>query len=620
MATGQLTVHTENLLPIIKKWLYSDKDIFVRELIANGCDAIHKLKVLRENGELQALDEDLRIDVTIDKEARTLTFNDTGVGMDAGEVEKYICQLAFSGAEEFLNKYQSNKEGDQIIGHFGLGFFSAFMVAEKVEIQTLSYRQDAQPVHWWSSGSSDYEMERGTRTTRGTSVILHIDKDNEEFLDSAHIRKILNHYCAFLPYPIHLGDDLINRKAPLWMKAPSACTDADYIEFYQFLYPGTEDPLFWVHLNVDYPFHLKGILYFPKIQRQAELTHYSVKLFCNRVFVSDNCKDLIPDYLMVLRGAIDSPDIPLNVSRSYLQMDRTVRQLGTHISKKISDSLNVLYQNDRERFLSSWKDISPIIKLGAVEDEKFYDKTKGLLVWRSVKGEWMTVEEYLERNQDKAKDKVLYTAHEMHATHLLDAYAQKGIDVLVADGPVDPYLIHFLERKLPNAHFQRIDAAVDESLVDASREKTVLDAGGKTEAGRLADFIRQKLGIDSVEVQAKSLAADGLPAIITVDEGTRRLREYMQRVNPEDTTLSEHLPEKRTLVVNTNSPLLAAIAQLDTSDPELAQELVVEVYELALLAQRELKPQQLNAFVQRSQRVLEKLTRRQAGDGAGPSR
>jgi molecular chaperone HtpG len=609
MPTGHLTVHTENLLPIIKKWLYSDKDIFVRELIANSCDAIHKLKILWDSGDVQMRDDELRIDIAIDKEGRTLTFSDNGIGMDAGEVEKYICQLAFSGAEEFLTKYQSNKEGDQIIGHFGLGFFSAFMVASKVEIQTLSYRPDAEPVHWQSQGGADYDMERGTRTTRGTSVILHIDQENGDFLDAEHLRKTLNHYCAFLPYPIYLGDERINRKAPLWMKAPSACTDAEYIEFYHFLYPGAEDPLFWVHLNVDYPFHLKGILYFPKIQRQTDLTHYSVKLFCNRVFVSDNCKDLIPDYLMVLRGALDSPDIPLNVSRSYLQMDRTVRQLGMHISKKVSDTLSTLYQNDRERFLRSWRDISPIIKLGAVEDEKFYEKTKNLLLWKSVKGDWMTVEEYLERNQDKAKDKVLYTAHEMHAPHLLEAYAQKGLDVLVADGPVDPYLIHFLERKLPSARFQRIDAAVDESLVDASREKTILDAAGKTEAGRLADFVRAKLGNDLVDVQAKSLAADSLPAIITVDEEARRLREYMQRVNPEDTSLQEHLPEKRTLVVNTNSSLLSAIAKLDATDPELAQELVVEVYELALLAQRELKPQQLNGFVQRSQRVLEKLAR-----------
>lgn len=606
MATGHLTVHTENLLPIIKKWLYSDRDIFVRELIANSCDAIHKLKILVEKGEFEGI-EAPRIDIAIDKDARTLTFSDNGVGMDASEVEKYICQLAFSGAEEFLAKYQSDREGDQIIGHFGLGFFSAFMVAEKVEIQTLSYRPNAQPVHWWSAGNSDYEMNTGTRTSRGTSVILHIDKDNDEFLDAEHLRKILHHYCAFLPYPIYLGEDLINEKAPLWMKPASECTDKDYIEFYRFLYPHADEPLFWVHLNVDYPFHLKGILYFPKIQRHMDLKNDSVKLFCNRVFVSDNCKDLIPDYLMVLRGAIDSPDIPLNVSRSYLQMDRTVRQLGTHISKKVADSLATLYQNDRERFLKSWKDISPIIKLGAVEDEKFYDKVKGLLVWRSVKGEWMTVDEYIERNKDKAKDKVLYTVHDMHATHLLDAYAEKGVDVLVADGPVDPYLIQFLERKLPSVRFQRIDSAVDESLVDSSREKTVLDAEGKTEAGRLADFIRRKLDNAEVEVEAKSLAADSLPAMVTVAEDVRRLKEYMQRVNPEDTSLQMHLPEKHTLVVNTNSALLAAIMRLDASDPTLAQELVVEVYELALLAQRELKPQQLNAFVQRSQRVLEKL-------------
>lgn len=610
MTTGHLKVHTENLLPIIKKWLYSDKDIFVRELVANATDAVHKVKVLREKGELEALDDEFRIQVTIDKEARTLTFSDTGIGMDAAEVEKYICQLAFSGAEEFLNKYQSNKEGDQIIGHFGLGFFSAYMVAEKVEIQSRSYRPDAQPVHWWSDGSAEYQIEPGTCTTRGTEVILHVDKDNDEFLEPARIREILQHYCAFLPVPIYLGDEHVNRQQPLWMKAPSECTDEEYLEFYRFLYPGTEDPLFWVHLNVDYPFHLKGILYVPKLQRNIDLKRHGVKLFCNRVFVSDSCKDLLPDYLMVLRGAIDSPDIPLNVSRSYLQMDRTVRQLGTHISKKVSDSLNTLYKTDRERFLACWKDASVIVKLGAVEDDKFYERVKGLLVWKTVQGEWMTVEEYIEKQGDKTKDKVLYTTHEKQSPHLLQAYKARGVDVLIADGPVDPYLINLLEKHLNGKRFQRVDAGVDDSLVDTSREKTVLDAEGKTEAGRLADFVRSRLSAEHVQVEAKSLASDAIPGVITVDEQQRRLQEYMAMVNPDDTTLQNRLPDGHTFVVNTNSPLLAAAIKLDEKAPELARELVQEVYELALLSQREMHPELLHAFVERTQRVLEELANR----------
>lgn len=608
MTTGSLTVHTENLLPIIKKWLYSDKDIFVRELVANSCDAIHKLKVLREVDQAEVRDEDFRIDVNVDKDARTLTFSDTGVGMNAEEVERYICQLAFSGAEEFLTKYQSNKEGDQIIGHFGLGFFSAFMVSEKVEIETRSYRPNAKPVHWVSDGSSEYEIEEGSRATRGTSVVLHIDKDSEEFLDPSHIREVLHHYCAFLPYPIYLGGDQINRNPPLWLKAPSACTEKDYVDFYQFLYPTSEEPLFWVHLNVDYPFHLKGILYFPKLQRQIDPKQYSVKLFCNRVFVSDSCKDLIPDYLMVLRGAIDSPDIPLNVSRSYLQMDRTVRQLGTHISKKVSDSLTTLYQTDRDQFLKAWKDISIIIKLGAAEDEKFYERVKGILLWKTMKGDWITVEEYLTRHDATTKDKVLYTTHEKHSAHIAEAYTQKGVAILVADGPVDPYIIQLLEKKLSAVRFQRIDAAIDAALLDSTREKSLLDSEGKTEAGRMSDYFRSTLQTEEgLSIEAKSLTTDSLPAMIIQDEQTRRLQEYLQRINPDDTAHERSMPEHRTLVLNTNSPLLAAIMKLRSVKPEVANDLAKEVYELALLAQHQLKAERLNEFIRRSQRVLEVL-------------
>ena len=343
MATGTLKIHTENILPIIKKWLYSDKDIFIRELVSNACDAIHKCKVLREHGEFTGSDIDFRIDLTVDKTAKTLTFTDNGIGMTAEEVEKYIAQVAFSGAEEFAGKYRSQNEKDQIIGHFGLGFYSAYMVSSTVTIDTLSYRDHSEPALWSCDGSTAYTLDKGSRTDRGTSITLFIDKDNEEFLEEGKLRTILNHYCAFLPVPIYLNGSHINKKEPLWLKNSADCTDQDYLEFYRALYPLEPDPIFWIHLNVDYPFHLKGILYFPKINRQFDFGQNTIKLFCNRVFVSDNCKDLIPDYLMVLRGAIDSPDIPLNVSRSTLQMDRTVRQLSSHISRKVSDRLSSLY-------------------------------------------------------------------------------------------------------------------------------------------------------------------------------------------------------------------------------------------------------------------------------------
>lgn len=607
METGTLEIHSENILPIIKKWLYSDKDIFVRELISNACDAIQKVKVLRDQGEAEAKDEDFRIDVEINKEARTLKFIDNGIGMDAEEVKKYIAQIAFSGAEEFLSKYQSNEEKDQIIGHFGLGFYSAYMVADKVEVDTLSYKQGAEPVLWVCDGSSSYEMDRGTRQSRGTTITLFIGKDHEESLDESHIEKTLKHYCSFLPYPIFLNGKRINTHEPLWVKSPSECTEEDYLNFYRYLYPFDEAPLFWVHLNVDYPFHLKGILYFPKIQRDFDPNKSSVNLYCNRVFVSDNCKDLIPNYLMVLKGIIDSPDIPLNVSRSYLQMDRTVRQLASHISKKVSDSLATVYRNDRERYIRAWQDISMIVKLGSLEDEKFYDRVKDILIWQNTDNQWTTVSEYLERNQEKAKDKIFYTGDEKHAGHVMDIYRKQGIEVLCANSPLDSYLMHFIEGKIAPITFQRIDAEVHDHIIDKTREKTILDEQGRTESSKLAEFVKSKLDQEGVEVEAKSLIGDHLPALVLIDEKQRRMRDYLMRMDPRDRENQMAFLGKRTFVVNTNNGLIASIQKLDRTNPDLAKELIMEVYELALLSQREMLPEALNEFITRSNRILEAL-------------
>lgn len=607
MVKKSLEIHSENILPIIKKWLYSDKDIFVRELISNACDAIHKVKILRDQGALQAKDEEFRIDVKIDKTARTLKFIDTGIGMDAEEVQKYIAQIAFSGAEEFVSKYKTDNERDQFIGHFGLGFYSAYMVASLVEIDTLSYKPGAEPVFWSCDGSSEYTLEKGKRQTRGTEITLHIDKDSDEFLDEFRIRKILEHYCAFLPYPIYLNDSLINKHEPLWIKSPNECTQKDYIDFYRYLYPMDEDPLFWVHLNVDYPFHLKGILYFPKLRRDFDLSKNTVKLYCNRVFVSDNCKDVIPNYLMVLRGVIDSPDIPLNVSRSYLQMDRTVRQLGSHIAKKVSDSLSTLYKTDRDRFIKSWEDVALIVKLGILEDEKFYERAKEFLIWKSTDGTWTTVEEYLERNREKTKDTVFYTRDESHSSQFLEVYKKKGIEVLCAESPMDPFLIQFLEKKIPQVKFQRIDADIHESILDKEREKTILDASGRTEAAKLADFIKGKLQEENIQVEARSLASESLPGFIVLDENQRRLRDYMLHMDPKDVSGKMRLMGTRTFVVNTNNPLIGMLQKIDTLDPELARDMVKETYDLALLSQREMDPDSLNSFIALCNKVLEKV-------------
>jgi molecular chaperone HtpG len=604
MTTGTLKIHTQNILPIIKKWLYSDKDIFVRELVSNACDAIQKCRVLRDHGELTIPDDDFRIDIQTDKNAHTLTFTDNGIGMTAEEVEKYIAQVAFSGAEEFIGKYSSQNEKDQIIGHFGLGFYSSYMVAENVTIDTLSYRNGSDPVLWTCDGSISYTLDKGQRTSRGTKITLFIGKDDEEFLEESRLRSILQHYCAFLPFPIFLNGSQINKKQPLWLKNASECTDAEYLEFYHSLYPLEPDPIFWIHLNVDYPFHLKAILYFPKITRRFDWNQNTIKLFCNRVFVSDHCKDLIPDYLMILRGAIDSSDIPLNVSRSTLQMDRTVRQLSQHISKKVSDRLSSLYMTEREKFITAWPDIEMIIKLGMLQDDKFYERSKDFLIWKNLNGEWTTIAEYLERHREEYKRKVFYGAEDQLQSHLLELYKQKNIEILAASSLVDTPLINLLEDKMDDVKFQRVDGAIDDSIVDASREKTLLDAEGRTERFKIADFIRSKLEIDNLTVEAKSLTTDSVPAFLVVDEEMRRMRETMALAQQ---ALPPNFAAKRTFVVNTNNKLVQSIYQFKDKDPALAKEMIHHLYELSLLSQRELEPAALSRFVVRSNQILEKM-------------
>lgn len=604
MSTKTLKIHTENLLPIIKKWLYSDKEIFVRELVSNACDAIQKCKVLRDHGELSATDDSFRIDIVVDRQAKTLKFTDTGIGMTAEEVEKYIAQIAFSGAEEFLGKYKTNSEKDQIIGHFGLGFYSAYMVASKVTIDTLSYREGAEPALWSCDGAATYQLERGTRSIRGTEITLHVEKESEEFLEEKRLREILTRYCAFLPYPIYLNGSKINKDDPLWLKNAADCTTQDYLQFYHTLYPMDPDPIFWIHLNVDYPFHLKGILYFPKVTKQFNFSDKALRLFCNRVFVSDNCKDLLPDYLTVLRGALDSPDIPLNVSRSALQMDSTVRSLAQHIAKKVCDRLANLHATEKERFLQAWPDIESIVKFGILQEDKFYERAKPFLIWKNSKEEWTTIEEYLERHKEKYKGKVYYTAHLAEKTPFLDLYLKQDIEVLNAGALLDPPLMNFLEQKLSDVKFQRIDGGIDDIVLDASREKTLLDADGKTEATKIADFIRSKLQPIDIDVEAKSLASDALPAFVVIEEEMRRMKETFQLTQR---SFAGSLPSKHTFVVNTNSKLIHSLMQLKEKDPALAKEMVHHLYDLSLLGQKELEPTQLSPFIHRAGQILEKM-------------
>ncbi|MCB1110759.1 MAG: molecular chaperone HtpG, partial [Chlamydiia bacterium] len=455
---------------------------------------------------------------------------------------------------------------------------------------------------WSCDGSPDYTLDAGARDTRGTTITLHISKEAEEFLEEDKIRTMLLRYCRFLPYPIFLNGKQINEIEPLWIKPPSECSDKDYLDFYKALYPLEPDPIFWIHLNVDYPFNLQGILYFPKVNRRLDPNQTALHLYCNRVFVSDNCRDLIPDFLTVLRGVIDSPDIPLNVSRSNLQMDKTVRQLSSHISKKVSDKLTQTYVADRDNFITKWPDIEMILKLGILQDEKFYDRVKDCLIWKTSNDAWTTLEEYLERNPEK---KVYYHHDEKQTSHFFEMYQAKGIEILFAPSHLDTPLMTFLEGKHAGVTFQRLDGAIDDVILDKEREKTVLDADGKTEAVKIADYFRTKLSEDALEVEAKSLASNTVPAFIMLSEQERRMRDYFA-LSGQD--LPPSMGNKKTFVVNTNSPLIQSIQKLEKKDSALATSLVKQLYELSLLSQRELDPNAFSSFLKRSTDLLEQLT------------
>ncbi len=600
MRKNTLSVHSENILPIIKKWLYSSRDIFLRELVSNSCDAIKKLSVLRECGDASDDGDAHAIHVKIDKENKTVTISDNGIGMTEEEVEKYIAQIAFSGAEEFLEKYKKEGESDPIIGHFGLGFYSSYMVASKVEIDTLSYKTDATPVLWSCDGSSSYEIGAGIRKTRGTDIVLHLDEENLEFLEEAKLRELLERYCGFMPVPIHLNDTPLNNDEPLWTKTPSSCTEQEYLAFYRKLYPMEEDPIFWIHLNVDYPFNLQGILYFPKTTQRFDAKKSAIKLFCNRVFVSDDCAEILPDYLMILRGAIDSPDIPLNVSRSYLQVDKKVKQLGTHISKKVADKLNSLFKTDREAYISNFAEFEPLLKFGLLQDEKFLERVKDILIWKNNKDEWTTAQEYL----DRAKEKKIYYCSEQCSQKIQKAYLDRDIELIFASQAINSPVMSTLEAPL-KATFQRIDSVLDDALLDETREKTVLDSDGKSVSGRIADFFRKELPSE-LKVEAKSLSTDSVAGALFLDEQTRRMRDFF--VLTQKKMEPNLFSSGTTFVVNTNNKLVLESFRLSDKQPELASRLASQVYDLARLSQRELDPTEYEQVLTRQQELLEELT------------
>ena len=592
------------MMPIIKKWLYSDKDIFLREIVANGVDAITKFRKLADMGEAQTSEEEYCIKVSIDKDAKTLSVEDNGIGMTEDEVEKYITQIAFSGAADFLDKYEK-ADGDGIIGHFGLGFYSAYMVSENIEIFTKSYR-DEPAVRWESDGESTYTIEPCDKETRGTKIVMHIADAEKEFLDEGTISTLIHKYCGFMPYNIYLNfqgkdDKPLNDPQPLYIKNPKDCTDEEYKSFYTKTFHDFQEPLFWIHLNMDYPFRLKGILYFPKVKNKAELERGQVKLFCNQVFIADNIKEVIPEFLTLLNGVIDCPDIPLNVSRSFLQNDREVQKISRHITKKVADKLTGLFKNDREKFVQCWNDISVFIKVGCLKDEDFYSKVKDILIFKDLNGEYKNLDEFLgvvpesetaedKKDEEKKPVSVYYVSDEVGQSQYVNMFKNAGLNAIVCDTFVDPHFISFLEYKNPEKwKFVRIDADIDSALKDG--EVNADDFKDLTES------FKNSLKNTSIAVKAEKFKSADVPAIINVSEFTRRFSE----MNAFYGLAGGDADRDMTIILNTENPVVASFTGLND---EMKKFFANQIYYIAMLSYKKLNPEELKDFSDNSMQLL----------------
>lgn len=611
---GHISIHAENIMPVIKRWLYSDKDIFIRELVSNGVDAVTKLKIARPD-----ISDGYRVLVSVNKEKGTLSFSDNGIGMTGDEVEKYINQVAFSGAEDFLKNYQADgQEKGGIIGHFGLGFYSSFMVSKKVRIDTLSFLEGATPVSWESEDGMAFTMGESDRTERGTTITLFIDDEEKEFLETHRVREVLSRYCGYLAVPVQLFDEnekpreekdeegkvtathepepsQINDTNPLWLKNPKDCTDEEYKAFYHKMFHEFEDPLFWVHLNVDYPFNLKGILFFPKLKQDFGTKEGEVKLFAGQVFVADNIKEIIPEFLLLLKGVIDCPDIPLNVSRSFLQNDGYVKKISTHITKKVADRLTGLFNTDRPAYESYWDDISPFVKYGAIREAKFFESVKPVLLVKTTEGPYYTLEEYKARNEGKVQKKVYYTTDAKRQADSVALYTQKGIDVAQLDTLIDMNFISFMEYEKgeQNYEFVRVDADLS-GLAEESDEGKDLDEAA------IAEQFKKVLNVSELEVKLQVLSSESVTAMLVEDEQMRRFKE-MSRVYGQ----SFKMPDKFTLVLNRKSPTLRAIAARE--EDETTELLIKQLYDLAKIATAPLEADELTAFLDRSRKLVEMM-------------
>ncbi len=627
MQTGQINVQTENIFPIIKKFLYSDTEIFLRELVSNAVDATQKIKTLSSLGEFKGEVGDLKVEVILDKENKTITIRDNGIGMTEEEVDKYINQIAFSGAEEFVEKYKDKAEA--IIGHFGLGFYSSFMVSDKVNIITKSHKKGAKAVKWESNGTPEFTIEEVEKENRGTDIVLHVSEDSSEFLEDARISSILNKYCKFLPHPIIFGEksnwiddpegekdeeghvkkveekvpNQINNTEPTWVKKPSDLKDEDYKGFYNELYPFTDEPLFNIHLNVDYPFNLTGILYFPKLKNNIEVQKNKIQLYSNQVFITDSVENIVPDFLTLLHGVIDSPDIPLNVSRSYLQSDSNVKKISNHITKKVADKLGSMFKNDREDFQKKWDDIKVFIQYGMLSEDKFYDKAKDFNLFKTSEGDYYTTEEFKEKVSAAQTDKdgklVILYSNDLDEQHAFIATARdRGYEVLEMNSPLDVHLISMLEQKLEKVSFARVDADTIDKLIQKEEEQPskLSEEDEKT----LKPVFESLVNKEQFVVQFESMSETDVPMMVTQSEFMRRMKE--QQAMGGGMNFMGNLPEMHNLVVNSNHPLISEI--LNAKSKKKREGLAKQATDLALLAQGMLKGEELTTFIKRSVEIL----------------
>lgn len=604
MQKGQIRVQTENIFPIIKKFLYSEHDIFLRELVSNAVDASQKIKTLSSLGEAKGELGDLRIDVQIDAENKTITISDRGVGMTAEEVDKYLNQVAFSGAEEFLKKYKGENENN-IIGHFGLGFYSSFMVSEKVEVITRSYREGAAAVRWECDGSPEYIIEETERNDRGTSVIMYLNEESREFLEADRVKNVLEKFCRFLPVPVFFNDKQVNNTVPAWTRKPAELTDKDYQDFYRELYPFGEAPLFWIHLNVDYPFNLTGILYFPKIKQSYEIQKDKIQLYCNQVFVTDEVKDVVPEFLMLLHGVIDSPDIPLNVSRSYLQGDPNVKKINAHITKKVADKLDEIFRNDRKAFEEKWESLGLFVKYGMMTDDKFAEKAEKFFIMEDTTGQFHTLEEYksstsaLQKNKD-GKQVILYTTQPVQQDVFIQQAVARGYVVVKMETLVDAAFINNMEMKWSDVQFTRVDADITDNLIDKTdSSESVLS---KDEAEKLKSlFDKPQEGLH-LQVEVKGLPSEAAPVTATRPEMMRRMKD-MAAAGGGMASWYAGMPDEVNLTVNGNHPIFKSI--LAEADAGRQEKLVQNLADLALLAQGLLTGSRLTGFINRSVKMME---------------